>query len=91
MPKKFSEIEFEIMRVLISNGALFPMELVRASTRIRSGSVYVYLDRLKRKKWVRSFLHEAFSAPGEPVRRYQVTGLGMARYKLHTSDNPWAL
>lgn len=91
MPKKTSEIEFEILRVLISKGALFPMELVRASTRIRPGSVYVYLDRLRRKKWVRSFLHDTFTTPGEPVRRYQVTGLGMARYRFHTSDNPWAL
>jgi hypothetical protein len=83
MPKKESDVEYEILQALVMRGALYPMELVNASPKIKKGSVYVYLTRLRQKKWVSVFGERAFAAPGASMRRYKVTGLGAARHHAH--------
>lgn len=86
MPKQYSEIEFEILRILSREAAMLPMELVRASDKIKAGSVYVYLGRLKQKKWVRSFFGGEIALSGAPMHRYSITGIGAARNKFHHED-----
>jgi hypothetical protein len=80
MPKKTSEIEAEILRVLIREGALYPMQIVRASPKIKIGSVYAYLGRLKRKKWVSSFAEGVLAPSGVVMHRYRITGIGAKRH-----------
>ncbi|UVC07741.1 hypothetical protein IHQ71_21495 [Rhizobium sp. TH2] len=80
MPKRTSEIEAEILRVLIREGALYPMQIVHASPKIKIGSVYAYLGRLKRKKWVSSFAEGVFAPSGVVMHRYRVTGIGAKRH-----------
>ena len=92
MPKRFSEIEYEILRVLSQRASMLPMEIAQASAKIKTGSVYTYLGRLKGKKWVRSFRDAAVTpSGGMPMHRYSITGIGVARYMNHTADNPWRL
>ena len=91
MPKKFSEIEYEILRVLSDRASMLPMEIAQASAKVKTGSVYVYLARLKDKKWVRSFCDGAVTSSGMPMHRYCITGIGAARYRRHQSENPWML
>lgn len=91
MPKKFSEIEYEILRVLSQRASMLPMEIAQASVKIKTGSVYAYLGRLKGKRWVRSYCDGALAPSGMPMQRYCITGIGAARYKSHTADNPWQL
>lgn len=83
MPKQHSEIEFEILRILSREAAMLPVELVRASDKIKAGSVHVYLGRLRQKKWVRSFLGGEIAHSGALMHRYSITGIGMARHKFH--------
>jgi DNA-binding PadR family transcriptional regulator len=91
MPKKFSEVEFEILAVLSRTASMLPMEIANASAKIKTGSVYVYLARLKDKKWVRSFKDGAATPLGTPTQRYSITGIGSARYRSFKSDNPWMI
>lgn len=91
MPKRFSEIEYEILRVLSQRASMLPMEIAQSSAKIKTGSVYAYLGRLKDKKWVRSFCDAAVTSSGMPMQRYSITGIGVARYMNYTADNPWRL
>lgn len=91
MPKRFAEIEYEILRILSRKASMLPMEIVHASDKIKVGSVYAYLARLKSKKWVRSFSGEMVTLSGMHSYRYSITGLGASRYKVYLADKPWSL
>ena len=91
LPKQSSEIEYEILRLLSRQASLFPMELVQLSSKIKPGSVYVYLGRLKGKKWVRALPGETLAPSGKPMMRYSITGIGAARFTNHHDVNPWRL
>lgn len=87
MPKKFSEIEYEILRVLSQRASMLPMEITQASVKVKAGSVYAYLGRLKTKKWVRAFCDGSVTSSGTPSYRYSITGIGAARYRNHMDEN----
>lgn len=71
-----SKIEIEIMELLSSNVGLYGLELVKASSNIKRGTVYVYLGRMEDKEWLRSEAEANASVPGLPRRRYWLTDTG---------------
>ena len=77
--KRPTKIEFEILRLLASEPeGLYGLQLVELSeNRVKRGSVYVYLGRLKGSKLV---IAKSEPAPegygGLPRPIYKITGLG---------------
>ncbi|NTF23495.1 hypothetical protein G6L37_34560 [Agrobacterium rubi] len=71
-----STIELEIMELLAPGGGLYGLEMVKASDKIKRGTVYVYLSRMEDKEWVRSEAEKVASMPGLPRRRYWLTDAG---------------
>ena len=78
---KVSPLEYEILAVLAANEELHPLQIVDASTAVKRGSIYAYLDRLEKKKWVSSAAAGVQQFSGQPIRRYRITGVGRARYR----------
>lgn len=79
-----SEIELEIMRLLQPEGGLYGLELVKASDKLKRGTIYVYLSRMEDKKWIRSVSEKLATIPGLPRRRYWVTDDGKRVYDRAT-------
>lgn len=73
---RLSRIEREILGLLISNGAMYGLEMVKASSMLKRGTVYVTLSRMQDKGWVNSTAEKNPNDPGMPRRRYIVSGEG---------------
>ena len=92
MPR-LSIVEAEILRLLISRGEMYGLELVDASDLIKRGSVYVTLGRMADKGFVTSRAVKPEHEPGMPRRLFVATGLGervlraceMANAMLHVA------
>lgn len=78
---RLSEKEAEVLRLLISNGEMYGLELVRESGRLARGTVYVTLSRMEEKGFVTSRLESVLPGDGPPRRRYTPTGLGIRAYR----------
>ena len=72
---RISPIEYEILNLLRS-GEKYGLELVKSSSIIKRGTVYVYLERMTEKGYVRSRTVENANEPGLPRRLYSLEGLG---------------
>lgn len=73
---RISRVEFEILSLLRSK-EMYGLELVKESNMLKRGTVYVTLERMSDKGYVRS--REAERAPHEsglPRRIYSISGLG---------------
>lgn len=73
---RLSRVEFEILSLLRSK-EMYGLELVKESSILKRGTVYVTLERMTDKGYVRS--REAERAPHEsglPRRIYSISGLG---------------
>ncbi|MER9883082.1 PadR family transcriptional regulator [Mesorhizobium sp. M0118] len=73
---RISRVEFEILSMLRSK-EMYGLELVRESRILKRGTVYVTLERMTDKGYVKS--REAKRAPHEsgiPRRVYSISGLG---------------
>ena len=69
--------EGAILRLLIDHREMYGLHMVIASGgRLKRGTVYVLLDRLEDKGFVRSRREDAARAGPIPKRLYQVTGSG---------------
>lgn len=77
---RLSPKEAEILRLLIDNGEMYGLELVKASTTLKRGTVYVTLSRMDEKGYVASrFIPKETAGP--PNRAYFPTGLGIRIYR----------
>ena len=76
MIPRLSDVEAEILRLLIANGEMYGLELVGASKLIKRGSVYVTLGRMADKGFVTSRAVKPEHVPGMPRRLFVATGLG---------------
>ncbi|WP_192178046.1 PadR family transcriptional regulator [Mesorhizobium amorphae] len=75
MPR-ISRVEFEILSLLRAK-EMYGLELVKESSMLKRGTVYVTLERMTDKGYVNS--REAERAPHEsglPRRIYNISGLG---------------
>ncbi|MBB3948445.1 DNA-binding PadR family transcriptional regulator [Rhizobium skierniewicense] len=71
-----TELEMEILRLLMTGNRLYGLEMVKESERLKRGTIYVYLSRMEEKDWVKSEAEKEPSMPGLPRRRYWITGKG---------------
>jgi DNA-binding PadR family transcriptional regulator len=91
--------EAEVLRLLIANGEMYGLELVKSSADLKRGTVYVILSRMADKGYVNSRLEEVGQGGGPPRRVFTVTGLGARVYHaLQTAarvfaagEGAWAL
>jgi DNA-binding PadR family transcriptional regulator len=79
MPR-LSPREFTILELLISNGEMYGLELVKASSLLKRGAIYVMLARLEDKGFVRSKTPKNEKVPGKARPRYSITGEGQRVY-----------
>jgi DNA-binding PadR family transcriptional regulator len=96
---KLSAKEAEILRLLIANGEMYGLELVKSSDLLKRGTVYVTLSRMGEKGFVESRLEDLILGDGPRRRIYTATGLGQRAYRAMESaarafasmEDAWAL
>ena len=70
-------VEAVILDLLASGAELYGYEMAKASSRLRSGAIYVHLHRMEDKGFVESRTEpRRDGARGRPRRLYRITGLG---------------
>src|SRR5688572_10325448 len=74
---RLSAKEAEILRLLIANGEMYGLELVKSSETLKRGTVYVTLSRMGDKGYVESRQEEVQEGDGPPKRLYTATGHGV--------------
>lgn len=66
-----------IMQLISANGAMYGLEMVAQSGKLKRGTVYVTLNRLEDKGYIESKLKEPEAGEHGPARRvYSLTGHG---------------
>ena len=70
-----SKKELAVLNLLHENGEMYGLEMVKASSQLKRGTVYVLLSRMADKGYVRS---RSVNMPGIPRRRYAATYVGIA-------------
>lgn len=83
---RLSGTEFQIMRLLANNGGreMYGLELVAKSEgAVKKGTVYVLLDRLEDRGYVKSRKEQTEATI--PKRMYRITGLGSQVLNAWTS------
>ena len=89
-----SGAEREVLRLLTTGGQAYGLELVRRSDgALKRGTVYVTLQRMEEKGFVRSYQEESTEpAIGIRRRRYEPTALGSkALAAKEAADRVWAM
>ena len=76
---RLSRVEFEILNLLRSK-EMYGLEMVRVSSILKRGTVYVTLDRMSDKGLVKSRIPTDQKDPGLPRRLYSATGLGQRAF-----------
>jgi DNA-binding PadR family transcriptional regulator len=78
---RLSAKEAEVLGLLIAQGEMYGLELVKASTALKRGTVYVLLGRMAEKGYVESRQEDVSAGDGPPRRLYKATGLGLRAYR----------
>jgi PadR family transcriptional regulator, regulatory protein PadR len=81
---RLSRKEAEVLRLLISKGEMYGLELVNNSTELKRGTVYVTLGRMEDKGYVTSMKEDVQPGDGPPRRCYSATGLGQRAYHAYS-------
>lgn len=66
-----------ILGLLIANGEMYGLEMVKASTDLNRNTIYVTLDRMAEKGLVTSRPEKAENQSGMPRRMFSATGPGV--------------
>lgn len=72
---RVSRMEYEILNLLRSR-EMYGLEMVKASPILKRGTVYVTLDRMTDKGYVKSRTEDNPKEAGMPRRIYSITALG---------------
>lgn len=72
---RVSAVEAEILSLLRSK-EMYGLEMIRASDKLKRGTIYVTLDRMGTKGFVKSRPVDDPTASGTPRRIYSITALG---------------
>lgn len=73
---KLSGKEIVILDLLINHGEMYGLEMVKASSELKRGAIYVTLSRMADKGYVKSRTIEDPTISGKPRRLYSATGEG---------------
>lgn len=72
--------EVAVLELLVAKREMYGLEMVKASNKLRRGTVYVMLNRMEDKGYIKSRAVKEEGASGMPKRLYWVTGLGQRAY-----------
>lgn len=79
---RLSGKEAVIMDLLVRNGEMYGLEMVKDSDELKRGTVYVTLNRMADKGYVESRVMEDDPTPGLPRRLYRATPQGVRVFHL---------
>jgi DNA-binding PadR family transcriptional regulator len=65
-----------VLELLAGANEMYGLEMVRATSELKRGTIYVLLDRMEEQKLVSSRHVEDPTIGGMPRRLYRITGLG---------------
>jgi PadR family transcriptional regulator PadR len=82
---RLSRKEAEVLRLLITNGEMYGLEMVNNSPELKRGTIYVTLSRMEEKGYVSSRKEDVQPGDGPPRRCYVATGLGERAAHVHQS------
>lgn len=93
---RLSSKEAEILRLLITKGEMYGLQLVNTSDSLKRGTIYVTLGRMAEKGYVESREGEESSSLGGTRRLYRATGHGARVYRASIAagaamEAAWAL
>jgi DNA-binding PadR family transcriptional regulator len=74
--QNLSPKEYLVLDLLRAGGQKYGLEMVRESSGLKRGTIYVLLDRMTDKGLVSSVQEKSPSQPGLPRRLYSITGQG---------------
>lgn len=75
-PRLPSGKELLVLELLSTRREMYGLEMVKASSRLARGTVYVLMNRMEEKGYVTSRQVREENASGLPKRTYSITGLG---------------
>lgn len=75
-----SKKEQRILQLLISNGEMYGLEMVKADSALKRGTIYVTLGRMADKGYVESRQVKEEGRPGLPKRVFRASALGARVY-----------
>ena len=75
-PRLPSGKELIVLELLSGKPAMYGLEMVKASTWLGRGTVYVLLSRMEDKGYVSSRQEKVETQSGMPRRLYSITGIG---------------
>ena len=88
--------EIVVLKLLVSKRDMYGLEMVKASTELKRGTVYVLLGRMEDKGFIKSRQEKEIGVSGMPKRIYSITGLGQRALAAHqqaqiafTTDIDW--
>lgn len=70
------------MDLLVRNGEMYGLEMVKGSDELKRGTVYVTLNRMADKGFVESRVMQDDPSPGLPRRLYRATPHGVRVFRL---------
>ncbi|HUT50396.1 MAG TPA: helix-turn-helix transcriptional regulator [Alphaproteobacteria bacterium] len=73
---RLSRKEYLILELLIGQGQMYGLEMVKREPALKRGTVYVTLARMADKGYVTSRTIDDDGSPGLPKRVFQTTGHG---------------
>ena len=68
--------ELIVLELLVARREMYGLEMVKAARGLRRGTVYVLLNRMEDKGYIKSRQVKEEGTPGMPLRLYSITGLG---------------
>lgn len=71
-----SDIQSEILRLLIGKEGMYGGDMVKASEKLKRATIYVHLSRLEDREWIRSVSEQVPGVPDMLRRRYFITDEG---------------
>jgi DNA-binding PadR family transcriptional regulator len=75
-----SRKEMEVLELLIAGGEMYGLQMVKANSALRRGTIYVLLSRMEEKGLVTSRQEKDPEVAGMPRRIYRATGQGERAY-----------
>lgn len=75
---QLSKKEHAVLDLLFKNGEMYGLDMVKASSKLKRGAIYILLSRMVDKGYIRS---RAINAPGIPRRKYSATYVGVGALK----------
>jgi DNA-binding PadR family transcriptional regulator len=68
--------ELIVLELLVARREMYGLEMVKETRGLRRGTIYVLLNRMEDRGYIKSKRVKEEGTPGMPLRVYSITGLG---------------